>query len=79
MGANISGSHYNPAITLACMFRKSDGRFRRLLGLLYILFQFLGGIAGAIVSYNMLGAWTAIGIHKGLPTLKHPKGVYAWS
>lgn len=53
MGANISGSHYNPAVTIAFMFRKDNGRFRRLLGLLYVVFQLLGGICGAIVSYNL--------------------------
>jgi len=34
--ARISGSHFNPAITLAFMFRRDTGRFSRLLGLLYI-------------------------------------------
>ena len=56
MGANISGSHYNPAVTLAFMFRKDHGRFRRLLGILYIAFQFLGGIAGGLLSYNFFVA-----------------------
>jgi glycerol uptake facilitator-like aquaporin len=53
MGANISGSHYNPAVTLAFMFRKDNGRFRRLLGLLYMVAQFGGGIFGAVISYTM--------------------------
>ena len=34
--ARISGSHFNPAITLAFMFRRDTGRFSRMLGLLYI-------------------------------------------
>ena len=34
--ARISGSHFNPAITLAFMFRRDTGKFSRLLGLLYI-------------------------------------------
>jgi len=34
----ISGSHFNPAITLAFMFRKDAGRFSRPLGILYIVF-----------------------------------------
>ena len=35
--AKISGSHFNPAITLAFMLRKDVGRFSRTLGLLYML------------------------------------------
>ena len=38
LGAKISGSHYNPAITLAFMFRKDVGRFSRVLGIAYIIF-----------------------------------------
>ena len=37
-GAKISGSHYNPAVTLAFMFRKTVGRFSRPLGIAYIIF-----------------------------------------
>jgi glycerol uptake facilitator-like aquaporin len=37
-GAKISGSHYNPAVTLAFMFRKDTGRFSRPLGVAYIIF-----------------------------------------
>mmetsp|Transcript_18203 Transcript_18203/g.13242 ORF Transcript_18203/g.13242 Transcript_18203/m.13242 type:complete len:112 (-) Transcript_18203:114-449(-) len=37
-GYRVSGSHYNPAVTLAFMFRKDVGRFPRMLGLAYILF-----------------------------------------
>ena len=37
-GAKISGSHYNPAITLASMFRRDVGSFSRYLGVAYILF-----------------------------------------
>ena len=35
--ARISGSHFNPAITLAFMFRRDTGRFSRKLGALYII------------------------------------------
>lgn len=38
LGAKISGSHYNPAITLAFMIRKDVGRFSRVLGIAYIIF-----------------------------------------
>ena len=54
--ARISGSHFNPAITLAFMFRRDTGRFSRLLGLLYIAAQYGGAILGAIISYNLFQA-----------------------
>jgi glycerol uptake facilitator-like aquaporin len=54
--ARISGSHFNPAITLAFMFRRDTGRFSRLLGLLYIAAQYSGAILGAIISYNLFQA-----------------------
>ena len=38
MGSKISGSHYNPAVTFAFMFRKDVGRFSRVLGIAYIIF-----------------------------------------
>ena len=37
-GFRISGSHYNPAVTLACMLRKDTGTFSRPMGFAYILF-----------------------------------------
>jgi len=46
----ISGAHFNPAISLAFMFRKDVGKFPRPLGLAYIVFQFLGGLAGALLA-----------------------------
>ena len=54
--ARISGSHFNPAITLAFMFRRDTGRFSRMLGLLYILAQYAGAFVGAILSYNLFKA-----------------------
>jgi glycerol uptake facilitator-like aquaporin len=53
--ARISGSHFNPAITLAFMFRKDVGRFSRLLGLLYIAAQYGGAFLGSQLSYNIFG------------------------
>ena len=50
-GAKISGSHYNPAITAAFMFRRDSGKFSRSLGFAYIIFQLAGGLAGGVVSY----------------------------
>ena len=54
--ARISGSHFNPAVTLAFMFRRDTGRFSRLLGLLYIAAQYAGAFCGAIISYNLFQA-----------------------
>jgi len=54
--ARISGSHFNPAITLAFMFRRDTGRFSRMLGLLYILAQYLGALLGALITYNLFEA-----------------------
>ena len=54
--ARISGSHFNPAITLAFMFRRDTGKFSRLLGLLYIAAQYAGALLGAIISYNLFQA-----------------------
>lgn len=54
--ARISGSHFNPAITLAFMFRRDTGRFSRVLGLLYILAQYAGAFLGAVISYNLFRA-----------------------
>lgn len=50
-GLAISGSHFNPAVTIVFMLTKnSPFRSRRLLGIIYIAGQFLGGIAAAFVS-----------------------------
>ena len=38
LGLRISGSHFNPAITLAFMLRKHVGRFSRVLGIAYWIF-----------------------------------------
>ena len=51
--ARISGSHFNPAITLAFMLRRDIGRFSRMLGLLYIAAQYAGALLGAIIAYNL--------------------------
>ena len=50
--ARISGSHFNPAVTLAFMFRRETGGFSRLLGLGYILFQCCGGVCGGLLAYT---------------------------
>ena len=43
----ISGAQFNPALTLAFIFRRDSIKMPRAIGLLYILFQFLGALAGA--------------------------------
>ena len=50
--ARISGSHFNPAVTLAFMLRKETGGFSRILGLAYILFQIAGGLLGGLLGYT---------------------------
>ena len=51
--ARISGSHFNPALTLAFMFRRDTGKFSRLLGILYIAAQYAGALLGSIIVYNL--------------------------
>ena len=47
--ARISGSHFNPCITLSFMFGNvKQGKFDRILGVLYIIAQFLGAILGQV-------------------------------
>ena len=50
-GAKVSGSHYNPAVTLAFMFRRDTGKFSRMLGIAYILFQFIGAFFGGLLAF----------------------------
>ena len=54
--ARISGSHFNPAVTLAFMLRKDTGRFSRKLGICYIIFQYGGAFLGAGISYLVFQA-----------------------
>jgi len=50
-GQAISGAHFNPAVTLVFMLRKNSSfGSRRLLGIIYIAGQLLGGIAAALIS-----------------------------
>ncbi len=62
LGAKISGSHYNPAITVAFMFRKDVGRFSRVLGLAYIIFQFCGAFCGALLAFWFNGEVGFLGL-----------------
>ena len=47
-----SGAHFNPAVTLAFLRLK---RIDPHDALFYILFQFIGGLAGMILSWRLLG------------------------
>ena len=49
--ARISGSHFNPAVTLAFMVRTETGGFSRALGFAYILFQLIGALLGGLLGY----------------------------
>lgn len=54
--ARISGSHFNPIITLSYMFGNvKQGKFDRILGLLYIFAQ----VAGALVGCTFCTIFTA--------------------
>jgi glycerol uptake facilitator-like aquaporin len=58
--ARISGSHFNPAVTLAFMVRKETGGFSRVLGLAYMLFQIAGGLLGGLLAYTFFQAQPSI-------------------
>ena len=49
---NVSGAHFNPAVTLMMHLR---GKINQIDSLLYILLQILGGILGVIVTHVMFG------------------------
>ena len=60
--AKVSGSHYNPMITLAFMFRSDFGKFAKPLGLAYILFQIVGGFLGGLLGYVFMQRAVSFGI-----------------
>jgi hypothetical protein len=45
----ISGSHFNPAVTLAFMLRKDDLKMPWKIGFSYMVAQMLGGFVGALL------------------------------
>lgn len=61
-GARVSGSHYNPAITLAFMFRKNTEKFSRPLGLAYIIAQVAGGFLGGLIAYFLTQSANGLGV-----------------
>ena len=58
-GAKVSGSHYNPCVTFAFMFRRDTGMFSRTLGVAYILFQWFGAFLAAFVAF-LLNNYNAV-------------------
>lgn len=58
--ARISGSHFNPAVTLAFMVRKETGGFSRILGIAFMLFQIAGGLLGGLLGYTFFQAQPSI-------------------
>ena len=61
-GAKVSGSHYNPAITFAFMFRRDTGKFSRPLGVAYIVFQVAGGFFGGLIAFIFTRQPVALGV-----------------
>ena len=54
--ARISGSHFNPCITLGFMIGNVKiGKFDRILGFLYIAAQFVGAFLGCALSKLYIG------------------------
>lgn len=54
--ARISGSHFNPAITLSFMIGNvKHGNFDRILGILYMAAQIAGAVVGGFLA-NILSA-----------------------
>ena len=45
----ISGSHFNPAVTFAYMFRKDDRKMGWKIALAYMVSQFIGAYVGALL------------------------------
>jgi glycerol uptake facilitator-like aquaporin len=63
LSARISGSHYNPIITLAFMLRRDAGQFNKWLGILYMLAQLAGAYLGCIFifyCFDKRGAYLSV-------------------
>jgi len=49
----ISGSHFNPAISFAYMFRKDEKKISAKLCICYMLVQIIGGFLGGLLALWM--------------------------
>ena len=56
MAANISGAHFNPAVTMSFMIRR-ENKLPKGIGMLYILFQFSGALCGSLFSWNFIAVY----------------------
>lgn len=68
-GLDISGAHYNPAITIALVIIKQMDWYTAML---YIASQFLGGLAGAALIYIQLNS-NVMGMIKEMSVMGIPR------
>jgi len=61
---DVSGAHFNPAVTVAIMFSGRD-KCTAVDGIFYVLVQLLGGIAAGILYYAIYGTTFALGPQPG--------------
>ena len=66
-----SGAHFNPAVTLTYL---RLGKVQVWDAAFYILFQFVGGIAGVLVAALVLGNWIAHQSVNFVATVPGPRG-----
>lgn len=64
---DISGAHFNPAVTLAILF-SGRNKVSSVDAAIYIAVQILGGLAAGLVYYSVYGHTFALG----------PKGTFSW-
>lgn len=67
MGGYVSGAHYNPAVTLGLMMRK---KISSSSAMMYMVFQLLGGMVAALVSYYLSGKSFAANPGAGVDFMK---------
>ena len=69
---NVSGGHFNPAVTIGMLATK---KIKLLKALMYIIFQLLGAIIGAYFLYLIFGN-NGLMLNLGTPALG--KGILFW-
>lgn len=70
----ISGSHFNPAISLVYIFRKDKGGLPRTLALCYAVAQCIGALCGASLMNFLDWQLAPMDVNKGI-TLLWPRAV----